>query len=187
MTSPRALYSLVSAFTLDPFGGNPAAVIHVPDAASASADYLGKIAANLNQPILSVVSSEPLPSDATGVVVHSIRFFFANGQEVSLCGHGTLAASKVIFSSPEVRAAGIHTIHFKTKCGETIKSVQLAEDFIEIEIPAADIRSPTPEETVKLKGHLDKAFGRDVLVEDIKIGGGNYAQCRFCLFTYHIT
>jgi len=143
------------------------------DTTSDSEDDLSKIAANLNQPVLSVVSCEPLPSADEGVLMHSIRFVLPTGLEIPLCGHGTIAASKVLFASPEVQAKGIHTVYFKTISGATLKAVQLSDGFIEIELPAADIESASPEEQTKIKSHLDKAFGRDVRVKDIKVGSGS--------------
>lgn len=179
MTATRAPYALVTAFTTSPFGGNPAAVVFL-DTTSVSDDDLGKIAANLNQPILSVLSRDPLPSDEEGVLVHSVRYIAPTGREIPLCGHGTMAASQVLLASPEVQAKGIHTVHFKTASGAALKAVQLADGFIEIELPVADIKSASPEVQTRVKSHLNKAFGRDVRVKDIKVGtGSTYDACRY--------
>ena len=176
MTS-RAPYALVTAFTTSPFGGNPAAVVFL-DSTAVSDDDLGKIAANLNQPIVSVLSRDPLASDEEGVLVHFIRFILSTGGEIPLCGHGTMAASKAIFASPEVQAKGIHNVHFKTITGATLKAVKLDDGFIEIELPASDIKSAAPEVYTKVKNHLDKALGRDVGVKDVKVGSGpTYDSC----------
>ncbi len=177
MTTSRAPYALVTAFTTSPFGGNPAAVVFL-DSKSVSDDDLGKIAANLNQPVVSVLSREPLSSDEEGVLVHSVRFILSTGREIPLCGHGTIAASKAIFASPEVQAKGIHTVHFKTILGATLKAVRLDDGFIEIELPASEIESAAPEVQAKVKSHLDKALGRDVRVKDVKVGSGpTYDSC----------
>ncbi|KJA25477.1 hypothetical protein HYPSUDRAFT_53038 [Hypholoma sublateritium FD-334 SS-4] len=172
MTASRAPYALVTAFTTNPFGGNPAAVVFL-DTAAVSNDDLGKIAANLNQPVLSVLTPEPLPSSEERVLVYNVRFILTSGREIPLCGHGTMAASKALFALPEVQAKGTHTVHFKTISGATLKAVELADGFIEIELPVADIQSASPEVQTTVKSHLDKAFGRDVRVKDIKVGTGS--------------
>lgn len=176
MATVHAPFSLVTAFTSNPFGGNPAAVIHL-DTTSHSAEYLGDIAKNLNQPVLSVLSSKPLPSDDDSILVHGIQYFAANGKPIPLCGHGTLAASKILFSSPEVQAKGIRTLHFETNLGVTVKAVQLEDGFIEIEIPTAAPTGVSAAEKDRLKTFVDKAFGRDVVVKEIKAGNNGYEHC----------
>jgi PhzF family phenazine biosynthesis protein len=176
MATVRAPFSLVTAFTSNPFGGNPAAVIFL-DTASHSAEYLGDIAKTLNQPMLSVLSSKPLPSDDDSILVHGIQYFAANGEPIPLCGHGTLAASKVVFSSPEVQAKGIRTLHFETNLGVTVKAVQLQDGFIEIDIPTASPIGVSASESDRLKTFVDKAFGRDVVINEIKAGNNGYEQC----------
>ena len=106
-----------------------------------------------------------------------------NGKEVPICGHGTLAAAKVLFEQPAVIATGAHTIHFKTSNGNTLKAVKLEDGFIEIDLPSAVLGVLSDDEKIKLKTSVDKAFGRNVVIHDIKTGGESYEPCRFNFIT----
>jgi len=181
MSSAGPPFALVSAFTSKPFGGNPAAVVFID--LSLPLEYLGGLAANFNQPMLGCVSPTPLPSDDKRILVRRIRFFVPNGTEVPICGHATLAAAKVLFEQPAVIATGAHTIHFKTTNGDTLKAVKLEDGFIEIDIPCADPAVLSDDEKTKLKASVDKAFGRNVVIHDIKTGGELYEPCRFNFIT----
>jgi len=168
-TSP---FALVSVFTSKRFGGNPAAVAFVD--VSLPLEYLGGLSANFNQPMLCCVSPTSLPSDDNKIVVRNIRFVVSNGKEVPICGHGTLAAAKALFEQPEVVASEAHTIHFKNPNGDTLKAVKLEDGFIEIELPSSVPGVLSDEEKTKLKTFVDKAFGRAVVINDIKTGGKVY-------------
>ena len=181
MSSAGPPFALVSAFTSKPFGGNPAAVAFVD--VSLPLEYLGGLAANLNQPVLSCVSPTPLPSDDKKIVVHRIRFFVSNGKELPICGHGTVAAARVLFEQPAVITTGAHTIHFKNTNGDIFKAVKLEDGFIEIDLPSADPTVLSDDEKTKLKASVDKAFGRNVVVHNIKTGGELYEPCRFNFIT----
>ena len=146
-------------------------------------EYLGGLSANFNQPILSCVSPTSLPFDDKNILVHGIRFFVPNGKEVPICGHGTLAAAKVLFEQPAVIATGAHTIHFKTSNGNTLKAVKLEDGFIEIDLPSAVLGVLSADEKSKLKTSVDKAFGRNVVIHDIKSGGEVYEPCMFNFIT----
>ncbi|KAF8973498.1 hypothetical protein BDZ97DRAFT_1911985 [Flammula alnicola] len=173
MSSTRAPFALVTAFTSSPFGGNPAAVVFL-DSTSLPLDYVGEIAKNLNQPMMSLVSNTPLPSEDDKILVRSIRFFASNGKEVPICGHATLATARVLFSSPEVQASGAHTIHFKNGTGATLTAVKLDDGFIEIELPSTVPGDVSADELARLKTFIDKAFGRDVVIKNVKTGGKVY-------------
>ena len=176
MSSAGPPFALVSAFTTKPFGGNPAAVVFVD--LSLPVEYLGGLSANFNQPMLACVSPTPLPSDDKKILVHRIRFFVPNGTEMPICGHATLAAAKILFEQPAVIATGAHTIHFKTTNGDTLKAVKLEDGFIEIDLPSADLAVLSDDKKTKLKASVDKAFGKNVVVHDIKTAGGLYERCR---------
>ena len=101
-------FVLVNAFSSDPAGGNPAAIVFLPETFDAPASYFSKsilqtIAKNLNQPITSFLA--PLPAANRGEVEadYAIRWWTPE-QEVPLCGHGTLAAARAIFSKPDLAA-----------------------------------------------------------------------------------
>lgn len=174
-----APFSIIAAFTDNPFGGNPAVVAFLDT--SISSEDLGNLARNFNQPMLAVVSSSSLTSETglPAVERRSIRFMCPTGDyEPSVCGHATLAAAKVIFDLPEVKAARKSVIHFDTLSGNRLKAAALEGGWIEIEIPAATPGDVDDEEKKRLKGYIDKAFGRDVKVKDMATGGSAYEACK---------
>ncbi|KAF8913249.1 hypothetical protein CPB84DRAFT_532790 [Gymnopilus junonius] len=173
MSPVTAPYYLVTAFSTSPFGGNPAALVFL-EPSSIPFEELGKIAQNLNQPVITFVSPASLPSDDDKIEVRNIRFSAPVGKEIPICGHGTLAAGQVMFGMPEIVARGVHTIMFKTSRGETLTAVKLDDGFVQIRLPAAIPGSVSDEDKAKLKPFIDKAFGRDVAIQDIKNGGKIY-------------
>jgi len=173
MPSKKAPFYIIAAFTSSPFGGNPAAVVFLdPEPSLQTLD--SKIARNFNQPVTTFVSKTSLPSDDDKIEVREARFFVFNGKELPICGHGTLAAGKALFGMPEIAERGVDTIHFKTPRGDTLKAVKLDGGFIELQIPAAVPGSVSNEEKAKLKTFVDRAFGREVAIKDIKNGGSTY-------------
>lgn len=93
-----APFYIFSVFTTNPFGGNPAVVVLLPTDSNTlsketSTESLQKIAKNFGQPITVFVS--PISSSAD----FSIRWFMPES-ELPICGHGTIAAAKAIFDSP---------------------------------------------------------------------------------------
>lgn len=177
MSSLTVPYYLLTAFSTSPFGGNPAAVVFL-DPYSLSLEKQGKIAQNLNQPVITFVSPMSLPSDDDEIEVRNIRFFAPVGKEIPICGHATLAAGKAIFGMPEIVARGVHTILFNTPSGEALIAAKLDDGFVQIRLPATIPGSVSVEEKAKLKPFVDKAFGRDVTIKDIKNGGKVYPDCK---------
>jgi predicted PhzF superfamily epimerase YddE/YHI9 len=183
MAGGSAPFSIALAFSDHPFGGNPAAVVFLDT--SLAIGELGKLARNFNQPILVVVSPTSLPSE-TGVERRSIRFVTPRGDiEPPVCGHGTLAAAKVIFDLPEFTAARKNVIHFETAFGERLEARRLEDGWIEIEIPSTTPGDVDDDEKKRLKEYVDRSFGRDVKIKDIKTGGSVYKSCKFtCLRSF---
>ena len=177
MTS-KAPFSLVAAFANDPSAGNPAAIVFLDT--SLALEELGKIARNLNQPMLVVVSPHSVPSEHDPKVeCRSLRFILPKGDyEVPICGHGTLAAAKAVFDLPELAASGKEIIHFKNSYGNTLEATKTKDGWIEIAIPSAVPGEIDVDEKRRLKAFVDRAFGRDVKVNDIKTGGSIYPDCR---------
>ena len=91
MKHPSLPFTQVDAFTTRPFGGNPAAVLVLDEALSASA--MQQIAAEMN---LSETAF-------TGVGADGGRWlrWFTPAVEVPLCGHATLAAAHVLLAADE--------------------------------------------------------------------------------------
>ena len=80
----------VDAFAPAPFAGNPAAVLILED--EPEEEFGPLIGAELNQPVTAVV----WPADGPGRF--RLRWFTAHG-ELELCGHGTLAAARVLLDT----------------------------------------------------------------------------------------
>lgn len=84
---------LVDAFTSTPFTGNPAAV--VPDAAGLDEAAMRAVAAELAKPATAFLQP-PRPDGE-----RRLRWFTPAGVELTLCGHGTVAAAHVLAARDE--------------------------------------------------------------------------------------
>ncbi|MEB3214422.1 MAG: PhzF family phenazine biosynthesis protein [Leptolyngbyaceae bacterium] len=126
--------SQVDAFTDRPFSGNPAAVCVLsepqPD------DWMQQVAQEMN---LSETAFLLRQEDG-----FNLRWFTPT-TEVDLCGHATLASAHVLWS--EGHLSPDHTAVFSTRSG--ILSAQKSGDWIELDFPAAHLKSiPCPEAVV---------------------------------------
>jgi len=177
MAASTAPFYLISAFGASPFAGNPAAVVFI-DTQSYPSETYAKIAITLNQPMTAFVSSINLPSEDSGVIVRSVRFFVPSGKEIPICGHATLATGKALFGMPEISQSNVHTILLKNSYGHTLKISKLEGGFFQIQLPSTTPGTLSDAEKARLKASVDKAFGRDVAVVDIKNGGDTYKNCK---------
>ena len=119
-TTARLLH--VNSFAPAPFTGNPAAVLvleHEP-----SDDFAARAGAELNQPATAVV----WPAGEPGRF--GLRWFTAHG-ELELCGHGTLAAARVLLDSG---AAVDGTVRFETRSG-TLEARAVGE-WVQLRLPS---------------------------------------------------
>jgi PhzF family phenazine biosynthesis protein len=87
---------LVDAFTATPFAGNPAAV--VPDATGLDEAAMRAVAAEMARPATAFLR----PAAPGGA--RSLRWFSPAGAELTLCGHGTVAAAHVLAARGEASA-----------------------------------------------------------------------------------
>jgi PhzF family phenazine biosynthesis protein len=91
--------ALVDVFTATPFTGNPAAV--VPDATALDDGAMRAIAGEMARPATAFVT--PAARDGT----RGLRWFSPTGVELTLCGHGTVAAAHVLAARGEVAGGQI--------------------------------------------------------------------------------
>jgi trans-2,3-dihydro-3-hydroxyanthranilate isomerase len=92
--SPRAFeVALVDAFTSTPFTGNPAAV--VLDATGLDEAAMRAVATEMARPATAFLR----PSEVSGE--RGVRWFAPAGVELTLCGHGTVAAAHVLAARGE--------------------------------------------------------------------------------------
>ncbi|KAF9556403.1 Diaminopimelate epimerase-like protein [Agrocybe pediades] len=157
MAATSVPFYLLTAFTSSPFAGNPAAVVIVDTEAYPSETY-AKISATLSQPMTAFVSPSNLPSEEAGTIVRSVRYIVSTGYEIPICGHATLAVGKALFDMPDIAQSN------------------LDGGFYQIRLPSTIPGTIADAEKARLKALVDKAFGRDVAVVDIKTGGETYSR-----------
>ena len=119
-TTARLLH--VNSFALAPFTGNPAAVLVLER--EPSDDFAARAGAELNQPATAVV----WPAGEPGRF--GLRWFTA-ASELVLCGHGTLAAARVLLDSG---AAVDGTVRFETRSG-TLEA-RAAGEWVQLRLPS---------------------------------------------------
>lgn len=111
-------YTIVDAFTTDVFRGNPAAVLvlerELPDAT------MQLIAREFNLSDTAFIARTADPS------VFGMRWF-TPGQEVTLCGHATLASVHVL---------NLPRVTFKTRFAGDITATKAPDGTVELEFPA---------------------------------------------------
>ena len=190
--APRTYpFAIANAFTRDPFGGNPATVIFLDPSNPLTQEERLKFAKGFNQPIIVFLTPIPTAADKPGVVSFATQYF-APSREVELCGHGTIAAIKVIldsatnlpgfgqgskfpvFSSPET-----HTVEFTTAKGIVISARKVVipddvsgkeEDWFEIVLPVGKLKKLPAEEEERILGIFSRAVGKEPKVKYIGIG-----------------
>jgi predicted PhzF superfamily epimerase YddE/YHI9 len=113
-------YYEVSAFTTNPFGGNPAGVC--PLEAWLPDKTLQGIAANNN--LAETAFTVPRGKD------FELRWFTPT-IEMDLCGHATLAAAFVLFNERDLRAS---EVHFHSRSG--LLTVTRASDLLTLDFPS---------------------------------------------------
>ena len=120
MTTARLFQ--VDAFTPVPFAGIPAAVLVLED--EPEEEFGPLIGAELNQPVTALV----WPADEPGRF--GLRWFTAHG-ELELCGHGTLAAARVLLD--DGHPVG-DRIRFDTRYGPL--EAESAGEWIQLRFPS---------------------------------------------------
>ena len=192
-STPRTYpFAIANAFTQDVFGGNPAAIVLLDPSETLTQEERLKFAKGLNQPILLFLTPAPTSSERPGAVVSFDVQYFSPECEVELCGHGTIAATKVIldsatdspgfgqgsrfpaFSSPETQI-----VEFATAGGIVVSSRRVVipdevsgkdEDWFEIVLPTAKLKKLPAEEEEKALGVFNRAVGKESKVEYIRTG-----------------
>jgi predicted PhzF superfamily epimerase YddE/YHI9 len=169
--SKQASFSLVAAFSNSPFGGNPAAVIFL-DPKNTPEDTLAGIARNVNQPMTAFISPSQLSPENDTIAVYDIRYFAANGVEVSLCGHATLAAAKVLFS--QTGMASISVLQFHTHMEGVVAAKRIEDGRVEIEFPTGTTTELSDQEKSRITPLINKAFGWEVVINYLGASGPPY-------------
>ncbi|KAF8204449.1 hypothetical protein K438DRAFT_1580305 [Mycena galopus ATCC 62051] len=163
-------YLVVAAFSKGPFNGNPAAAVFIDD--ELEEDQLMKIAANFNQPMTSVIGPQIPTADKT-VAAFTIRWFLPTFREVSICGHGTMVAARAIFERNLV-ADSVEVIEFHTKTAGVMRARKVGKDGIQIRLPSTTVTEVSSEESPKIAAAVSKAFGRNVAIKYMGVGGKGF-------------
>jgi PhzF family phenazine biosynthesis protein len=150
-------YFLAAAFThgTNIFSGNPAAVVFVPEGLELPDETLKGLAANFAQPITYFVTSPSQRATTHPKVVRfGIRWFTPLLHEATMCGHGTMAATKVIFGKPGMVGDDVEEIEFETRMVRTVRARKVVDDTegrLEISLAAG--------ETVEIIGQERERLG----------------------------
>ena len=129
MTTPSLHYFIIDAFTDQPFAGNPAAVVPLPE--WRDEQWLQNVAMEMN---LSETAFLVKEDDG-----YRLRWFTPK-VEVALCGHATLASAHVLWSEGYVSAT--EEIRFHTKSG-LLKATR-KDSWIELDFPVTPPTEGSP-------------------------------------------
>ncbi|PFH46234.1 hypothetical protein AMATHDRAFT_70292 [Amanita thiersii Skay4041] len=167
-------YLFITAFSKDPFGGNPAVVLF-SDLTLPDEIYKG-IAINLKQPMAAFVAPEGrISPESPNVASFDIRYFPGMGGEAWLCGHATLAAAKAIFADEGRVPPQVDTIEFRSLASQKVlRATRFGADMIEIRLPACIPQEVSQEQKTRLMPFIHQAFGREVDILHIAEGTGSY-------------
>ncbi|KAF7347366.1 hypothetical protein MVEN_01492400 [Mycena venus] len=163
-------YNIVTAFSKGPFNGNPGAAVFIDE--NLETDILMKIAANLNQPALSVIGPQ-IPSADKTTAAFNIRWFAPTFHEIPLCGHGTMVAARAVFERGLVTDS-VEVIEFHAQSGGVVRAWKSGKDSIEIRLPSGTLTDVSSEESPKIAAAVSKAFGRDVAINYMGVGSKGF-------------
>ena len=185
-SAPRSYpFAIANAFTQDVFGGNPATIIFLNPSDTLTQEERLKFAKGFNQPMVVFLTLTSTSVNKQEVVSFGIQYF-TSSHEIDICGHGTIAAMKVVldsaketpgfgrgsqfpaFSSPET-----HTVEFTTAKGVAISARKVIieeEDWLEIVLPAGKVKDLPAEEEKRVLGVLAQAMKKEPGVKYIGAG-----------------
>lgn len=171
-------FALAVAFSRDPFGGNPAAVVFM-DLTQPDEVYEG-IAKNLKQPMTAFIKVKETAKSKTAAF--SARFFTPYNAEVPLCGHATLAAAGVIFKDPST-TSDVDVLEFEAQGGQVLSARKIGDGSLEVRLPSGMPEEISAGEKARLVPHINKAFDREVTIHYIGKDSTNksYADCKISM------
>ncbi|KAF5323492.1 hypothetical protein D9611_005521 [Ephemerocybe angulata] len=173
MASQSAPFTCVTAFASKPFEGNPAAVIFLDPLATPQKTLHG-LALNFNAPMAAFVKPVEALQPGQTTIQTDIRFVTITGTSPALCGHGALAAAKALLACPNITGKGIAEIQFRTLNDQIITVWVRDAGFLELELPSSSATSLPKEEEERIRALVNRAWGRDVKVNHIAAGEGNF-------------
>jgi PhzF family phenazine biosynthesis protein len=170
---PALAYTVIDAFSTAAFRGNPAAVIILPPSLELPDETLLAVAQEFNLPMTAFIHLNRAhdPSIATDPAFR-LRWFNTQ-HEYHFCGHATLAAAHVLFSSEQL-GANIHEIAFTTLAGQ-LKARKIGSE-IELNFPAGKVIlvDDIYEDGISLRESVVRAVGLkgEEIINAVGEGGG---------------
>jgi PhzF family phenazine biosynthesis protein len=116
---------IVDAFTDRPFAGNAAAVCLLDTDFWPDESWMRRLAAEMNLPATAFVHRLPDRTDADW----ALRWFLPTGDEINLCGHGTLATAHALHSDGVVAGTVRFSNHGRILLAETGDDGTVTLDF----------------------------------------------------------
>lgn len=185
-----AQVTVVTAFSNSTTGGNPAAIVFL-DFSTLTTEALAAIAQKLNEPITTFISPTPVPTNNEKIVQFPVRYFAPTGMEVPLCGHGTIAAAKAIFTRPDLVSEKVNVLEFQTVAMGIMTASKRENGLVEILLPAVTVEEVPTKDRSKLDAVLTRAFGRNMAINYVAKGGPGFEQCKLMnyvvMLLIHIT
>jgi len=174
--SPKTIpFLLVNAFSNDPSGGNPVAIVFLQE--ELPEDTLQVIAKNLNQPMAMYIYPPSPQDEHEGSKTNSKSFrvrWFSPICELPLCGHATLAAAGAMFADPSLVPAGVDALTFQSAKGRVLTAKRVG-DMVEISLEATTTTQTPPAEEERLKAIVRRGLGKDdVTIRYIGTGGTGF-------------
>src|SRR6266576_2914765 len=123
-------FALAVAFSSNPFGGNPAAVVFM-DLTQPAEVYEG-IAKNLKQPMTAFVDAKEVQIPRTAAF--GIRFFLPYNAEVPISGHALLATAEVVFKNTST-TSDVNVLEFEAQNGKILSARKGADGSLEVRLP----------------------------------------------------
>lgn len=127
--------AVVDAFSARPFGGNPAAVCLLPAGGGASAEWMQRVAGEMN--LSETAFLTPRPDGA-----FDLRWFTPS-VEIDLCGHATLGSAHWLWETGVLPAASVARFHSRSGL---LSAERRADGWIELDFPVTPAAPADPPE-----------------------------------------
>jgi PhzF family phenazine biosynthesis protein len=152
-------FTIVDAFTNQPFGGSPAAIIFLPKEASTYPDaLLQNIAIELNHPATAFVTRIESETENSTNSLFGIRWF-TPAREIRICGHATLATASLLFQDETLVPKGLDVVQFSSISGILSARRVPGTSKVELEFPVGNIETADEAIYVKVANSVSETAG----------------------------
>jgi PhzF family phenazine biosynthesis protein len=133
-------FTQVDAFTAEPFHGNPAAVVVLPSWPSDA--WMQSVALEMN--LSETAFLVPRETGESALASELDLRWFTPTVEVALCGHATLASTRVLWDEGHARAGAPVTFHTKSGPLTAAPLANGGAEWIELDFPATPPTETAP-------------------------------------------